>query len=121
MPSPADEPRLRSDARRNRARILAAASEVFAERGMEATTDEIAARAGVGHATVFRRFPTKDDLVAAVLEDRIGELIRVAEEAAAGPDAWAGLRRVMEFGGERYVEDRCLVEAIGPDWGAAHP
>ncbi len=119
--APDHEPRLRSDARRNRERILAAASEVFAERGMEASTDEIAARAGVGHATVFRRFPTKHDLIVAVLEDRITEMITVAEEAVAGDDAWAGLRRVMEFGGERYAEDRCLVEAVGPDWGATAP
>jgi len=112
---PAEEPRLRADAQRNRARILAAASEVFAERGLEASADEIAARAGVGHATVFRHFPTKDDLVVAILEDRVTELTRAADEAAAGDDAWTGLRRVMEFCGERYAEDRCIIEAAGAE------
>jgi AcrR family transcriptional regulator len=117
--SASDEPRLRADAQRNRARILAAASEVFAERGTDASADEIAARAGVGHATVFRHFPTKDDLIVAILEARVGDLTRVAEEAAAGPDAWTGLRRVIEFCAERYGEDRCIIEAAGVDPVAA--
>jgi len=58
---------LRADARRNLGLVLDAASEVFAERGPDASIDEIARRAGVGHGTVFRRFPTKDALLAAVL------------------------------------------------------
>ena len=55
---------LRSDARRNREKILAAASELFAQRGAEVSVSDIARMAGVGHATVFRRFPTKESLVA---------------------------------------------------------
>src|SRR5262245_28652216 len=117
--SASEEPWLRADAQRNRARILAAASEVFAERGTDASADEIAARAGVGHATVFRHFPTKDDLIVAILEARVADLTRIAEEAAAGPDAWAGLRRVVEFCAERYTEDRCIVEAASMDPVAA--
>jgi len=120
-PDPSEEPRLRADAQRNRARILAAASEVFAEQGLEASADEIAVRAGVGHATVFRHFPTKDDLIVAILEDRVCELTRVAEEAAGGGDAFAGLRRVMEFCAERYAEDRCIAEAAGADPVASSP
>ena len=55
---------LRADAERNRERVLSAAREVFAEQGLDASTNEIARRAGVGVATLFRRFPTRDDLVA---------------------------------------------------------
>ena len=65
---------LRSDARRNREKILAAASELFALEGPDLCVDDIARRAGVGHATVFRRFPTKDDLVLAMFEERLDEL-----------------------------------------------
>jgi AcrR family transcriptional regulator len=71
---------LRADARRNRARILAAASEVFAERGASAATEEVARRAGVAIGTVFRHFPTKDDLLRAILKDL---LERLAEEVTA--------------------------------------
>ena len=56
----------RADAVRNRARVIAAAAEVFAERGIEASVPAVAARAGVGKATVYRSFPPKEHLVAAV-------------------------------------------------------
>ena len=69
---------LRADAERNRKRLLDAAAAVFAEHGLEASTAEIARRAGVGHGTVFRRFPTKDDLVAAIVVDRLGEITETA-------------------------------------------
>ena len=62
---------LRADAQRNRERIIAAAIEVFAERGLEASTAEIAQRAGVGEATLFRRFPSKDDLIQAIVETQM--------------------------------------------------
>ncbi len=63
-----DKP-LRADAARNRARILATATEVFAAKGPAASTEEIAARAGVAIGTVFRHFPTKDALLAAIMKD----------------------------------------------------
>ncbi|MBF8192458.1 TetR/AcrR family transcriptional regulator [Nonomuraea sp. K274] len=71
---------LRADARRNRERILAAAEAVFAERGAAASTEEVAARAGVAIGTVFRHFPTKNDLLGAIVK---GLLARLAEEADA--------------------------------------
>jgi AcrR family transcriptional regulator len=77
---------LRADARRNLERVLDAATEEFAASGPEASIDEIARRAGVGHGTVFRRFPTKDDLMFAVIERHIGELRTIAEEALAADD-----------------------------------
>jgi AcrR family transcriptional regulator len=71
---------LRADARRNRARVLDAADEVFAAKGVSASTEEIARHAGVGVGTVFRHFPTKEALLEAVLVGRFG---RLAEEARA--------------------------------------
>jgi AcrR family transcriptional regulator len=106
-------PPLRSDARRNREKILAAASELFAIEGPDLCIDDIARRAGVGHATVFRRFPTKDDLVLAMFEERLGELAAVAEEAAGREDPWEGLVELMTGIGERHARDRGLMEALG--------
>ncbi|HZT85666.1 MAG TPA: TetR/AcrR family transcriptional regulator [Gaiellaceae bacterium] len=77
---------LRADARRNLERVLDAATEVFAASGPDASIDEIARIAGVGHGTVFRRFPTKDDLMFAVIERHVHELRRLAEEALAADD-----------------------------------
>lgn len=75
---------LRADARRNRARVLEAAEEVFAAQGTGASTEEIARRAGVGIGTVFRHFPTKEALLEAVF---VGRLRRLADEAGALADA----------------------------------
>jgi AcrR family transcriptional regulator len=76
-----DKP-LRADAARNRARILATAAEVFAAKGPAASTEEIAARAGVAIGTVFRHFPTKDALLAAIMKDVRDRL--AAHATAAG-------------------------------------
>ena len=77
---------LRADAQRNLERVLDAATEVFAASGPDVSVDEIARRAGVGHATVFRRFPTKDALMLAVIERRVAELRTLAEESLAADD-----------------------------------
>lgn len=79
--SPARRPR--ADAVRNRARIVETASEVFARRGSEASLEEIARGAGVGIGTLYRHFPTRDDLVEAVFRDRIAELEALAESLLA--------------------------------------
>lgn len=83
------EPPLRADARRNRARILATATKVFDEHGTSASTEEIARQAGVAVGTVFRHFPTKDDLLAAIMKDLRSRLAAEAETLAAEgrPDA----------------------------------
>ena len=104
---------LRSDARRNREKILAAASELFALEGPDLCIDDIARRAGVGHATVFRRFPTKDDLVVAMFEERLEEIATVAEAAAGRDDPWEGMVELMTAIGERHARDRGLMEALG--------
>jgi AcrR family transcriptional regulator len=93
MPSQSPPSALRADAARNRERIIAAAAAVFAERGLEAATAEIAHRAGVGEATLFRRFPTKDDLIDAIIETRMEEVVALADAAASDPDPAVGTYR----------------------------
>ncbi len=75
---------LRADARRNRARVLEAAREVFAAEGLAVPLDEIARRAGVGAGTVYRHFPTKEALFEAVVTDRIKALTEVGRGSLAG-------------------------------------
>jgi AcrR family transcriptional regulator len=77
---------LRADARRNLERVLDAATEAFAASGPDASIDEIARAAGVGHGTVFRRFPTKDDLMYAVIERHVAQMCALAEEALSSDD-----------------------------------
>src|SRR5262252_10284554 len=88
--------RLRVDAERNRVALLDAAREVFAEQGLEAPLEEIALRAGVGIATLYRRFPTRGQLVAAALVDKITQYAGLAEQALAAPDPWAGFTGFVE-------------------------
>jgi AcrR family transcriptional regulator len=96
---------LRRDAERNRQRILAAAAEVFTERGLDATLDEVARVAGVGIGTVYRRFPDKESLIAELFRDRIDALVTVAEEACAAPDPWQGLAGYLEFAAATMADD----------------
>ena len=85
--------RLRADAARNRASIVAVAREVFAEQGLEAPLEAIAARAGVGIATLYRRFPTREKLVAAALVGKVTEYAEAAEQALADGRSVGRLRR----------------------------
>jgi AcrR family transcriptional regulator len=100
---PIDEPGLRADAERNRARILTAARDVFAEQGLHAPMSEVARRARVGAATMFRRFPTKDDLVTAVFAEKMKAYADAVEEALTDPDPWHGFCA--------YVERACAMQA----------
>jgi AcrR family transcriptional regulator len=102
---------LRADAQRNLDRLLGAAAECFAEQGVECSIDEIARRAGVGHGTVFRRFPTKEALLAAVLAARMGELAAGAELACAEPDPGNAFDEFVRGMADAYGRDRALVEA----------
>ncbi|QUQ66550.1 TetR/AcrR family transcriptional regulator [Kutzneria sp. CA-103260] len=86
---------LRSDAQDNRERILDAARTLFATAGPEVAMRDIARQAGVGLATVYRRFPTKEALAAEALADRMGGCHAVIEEGLADPDPWHGLRLVI--------------------------
>ena len=103
---------LRRDAERNRQRILKAASEVFTERGLDVSLDEVARHAGVGVGTVYRRFRTKEDLVEALFIDRIEEVAALAEEAAQTPDPWTGLVCFMEQMTEMLAGDLGLHQLL---------
>jgi AcrR family transcriptional regulator len=80
------KPALRADARRNRARVLAAAEEAFAAEGLAVPLDEIARRAQVGAGTVYRHFPSKDTLFQAVVLDRLEQFTQEAGELFAAED-----------------------------------
>jgi AcrR family transcriptional regulator len=105
-------PALRADAARNRRRILDAAAAVFAERGLDASTAEIARRAGVGEATLFRRFPTKDDLVVAILAEQMDSVIAIAEDCLSEPDPWRAIERFFLAIVEQQVSDRGALDAV---------
>jgi AcrR family transcriptional regulator len=95
----------RADARANRARILAAAVALFAERGIDAEMREIAERAGLAVGTVYNHFPSKDDLIVAVIHEALGEVEQAAEQAGAEPDAALAIRTFLHRGllmAERY-------------------
>ncbi|HEY2765632.1 MAG TPA: helix-turn-helix domain-containing protein [Pseudonocardiaceae bacterium] len=118
MPTPARPPGsaehrpLRRDAERNRLRILEAAGEVFAQRGLEASLDEIAEHAGVGVGTVYRRFPGKDELVEALFEQKIARVEALAEQAAAIPDGWQALASFLESALALQVADLGLRQVL---------
>lgn len=94
-PEPSDRP-LRRDAERNRQRILQAARELFAQRGLAVTLNDVAHHAGVGVGTVYRRFPDKAHLIDELFEQRLAELESLMQEAVDDPDPWRGLRRFLE-------------------------
>jgi AcrR family transcriptional regulator len=108
--SPLPDRPLRRDAERNRQRILEVAREAFAEDGLAVTLDEIARRAGVGVGTVYRRFPDKEQLIDALFEERIGEMVEFAEAALRSDNAWDGLVRFLEEATAAHADDRGLKE-----------
>lgn len=107
-----DQRRLRVDAERNRAALLDAAREVFAEQGLEAPLEEIALRAGVGIGTLYRRFPTRGQLVAAALVDKVTQCAQAAQQALAVPDPWAGFTSFVEQICEMQADDRGLSDLL---------
>jgi AcrR family transcriptional regulator len=104
--------RLRADAERNRGRVLDAARAVFAEQGLAASTNEIARRAGVGVATLFRRFPTRDDLVGAVFADKMSAYTAAIEDALADPDPWHGFCGYIERVCRMQADDRAFADVL---------
>jgi AcrR family transcriptional regulator len=85
---------------------------VFAERGLDASTAEIARRAGVGEATLFRRFPTKTDLVIAIVAEQMDGVIALTEECLDEPDPWAALERFLYAIVEQQASDRGAFDAL---------
>lgn len=112
---------LRADAARNLELILEAAEAEFAEKGTDACVADIATRAGVGQATIFRRFETKDDLVAAIFERKFAQLAEVAESASRKRSAWDGLRAFMTFVTELQARDRGFFQGYAERVFASDP
>ncbi|MBJ7289363.1 TetR/AcrR family transcriptional regulator [Williamsia sp.] len=103
---------LRRDAAENRDRLLAAAGELFAERGLTVTLNDIAHRAGVGVGTAYRRFANKEAVIDALFEEQLRDIAALAEEALAEPDAWVGLVRFIEQSLDKQFGDRGLNELM---------
>jgi AcrR family transcriptional regulator len=103
---------LRRDAADNRRRLLAAAREVFAEHGLDATLHDVAKRAGVGVGTAYRRFANKEQLIDAVLADQVNELETVLRESLAETDAWAGIVHYLERSVAIQAADRGMAQIM---------
>jgi AcrR family transcriptional regulator len=111
-----DEPTLRADARRNREAVLAAARERFGTCGLECQMEDIARTAGVGVGTVYRHFPTKNDLIAALVADRFRRLAQRADEALTEDDPWQAFCDLIRYSAELTIRDRALSEFL-----SSHP
>ena len=103
---------LRADAERNRSRVIEAARCVFAEQGLDASTNEIARRSGVGVATLFRRFPTRDDLIAAAFADKMDDYNAAIDDALEDPDPWQGFCRYIERVCRMQADDRGFADVL---------
>ena len=103
---------LRSDAADNRERILDAAREVFAAEGLNVPMREIARRAEVGPATLYRHFPTKETLAVEAFADQMRACHDIVDEGLADPDPWHGFRLVIEKICELHARDRGFTAAF---------
>lgn len=110
---------LRADAARNRAALVEAAREVMAGSGIDVPLDEIARRACIGNATLYRRFPRRIDLIAAVFAERMAEHANAVREALDAPDPWEGVCSYMEAAAELQVRDRGIADLITMDVSTA--
>lgn len=108
-------PPRRADARRNRERVIAAATEIFAERGMGAGVPEIAQRAGVGKATVYRSFPSKEHLVVAVACERLNWITELTTAALLREDAGAAFADVIVAIAAQQASDCAVAGALAAD------
>jgi AcrR family transcriptional regulator len=104
---------LRSDARRNRAAVVEASKKLFADQGLDAQMPDVAKAAKVGVGTVYRHFPTKDDLIAALAAERFERLAEKAREGIANEDPWQGLCDFIRFSAQIQADDRGLCEVMG--------
>jgi AcrR family transcriptional regulator len=109
---PAAAKPLRADARRNHARILKAAREVFADKGVHSQIDDVAKRAKVGVGTVYRHFPTKDALLEALVRERFEEIAGYAREALEREDAWDGFCELIWRAAELNARDLGFCESV---------
>jgi AcrR family transcriptional regulator len=109
--APASRP-LRKDAARNRALLLLAAREVFAERGLEASLDDVARHAGLGVGTAYRHFANKYELAHAIFAEAIDDIIALADRAVTMDDPWDGIVAFLEGAAEAQTADRGLREVL---------
>jgi AcrR family transcriptional regulator len=108
---------LRADAERNRRRLIDAATTMFCERGLEVGVGEIAESAGVGRGTLFRNFPSKEHLIAAIVVERMGELAQRGRDRLADEDPGEALFAILEKSiGPTQQADRALFEALDDEW-----
>ncbi|MEC3978850.1 TetR/AcrR family transcriptional regulator [Amycolatopsis sp. H20-H5] len=112
-----DKPAQRADARRNRARVLAAAEEAFAAEGLSVPLDDIARRAGVGAGTVYRHFSSKEALFQAVVLERIEQFSQVARDLAASDSPGGVFFSFFEDVIKQASLNRALCEALGETTG----
>lgn len=110
--TPSEGRQLRTDAERNRARIIKAATAAFARRGLDVPLEEVAEEAGVGIGTLYRRFSGREELIGACFERRLSEYASAAEEALAAPDGWAGFARYVERICAMQAADRGLADVL---------
>jgi AcrR family transcriptional regulator len=103
---------LRKDAARNRERILEAARDLFQERGLSASLNDIAHHAGVGVGTVYRHFPNKDELIEGLFEQRVAELAARMKRALEDPDPWHGLTAFVRDSTDMQAADRGLKDIL---------
>jgi AcrR family transcriptional regulator len=104
---------LRADARRNRAAVIEAAKRLFAEQGLDAQMPDVARLANVGVGTIYRHFPTKDDLISALVAERFDRLAQKAREGLENEDPWEAIADFIRFAAEIQAEDRGLCEVMG--------
>jgi AcrR family transcriptional regulator len=104
---------LRADARRNREAVVAAAKRLFADEGLDAQMPDVAKAAKVGVGTVYRHFPTKEDLIAALAAERFERLAEKAREGIAAEDPWEGLCEFIRYAAQIQADDRGLCEVMG--------
>jgi len=113
---------LRSDARRNRERILVAAREVFGRAGRDVQMPDVARAAGVGVGTLYRHFPAKEDLIRALVEDKVEAGIEAARNALARQDPWEAIEWLVHEGATKMAGSRGLRDAMGIiDFGDENP
>src|SRR5438105_15429206 len=108
---------LRADARRNHEAVIAAAKKLFADQGLDAQMPDVARSANVGVGTVYRHFPTKQDLIAELVAERFERLAQKAREALETEDAWEGVSDFIRFSAQIQADDRglCVVMGSRPD------
>jgi AcrR family transcriptional regulator len=104
---------LRADARRNRQAVIDAAKRLFAEKGLDAQVPDVAREANVGVGTVYRHFPNKDQLIAAIAAEHFDRMAARAREALESPDPWDGLCDFIRFSVQIQADDRGLCEVMG--------